>query len=552
MSSKRRIDKEYVNGRRFSVVSGKQFYNIDTGCLNFTESTPGSKAISVDNRTIYGWTAAHDGVILANITSVLEQAFHRHTAVRADYDKTYSINNELEVRAAQTAYIDDNFDSLVNTLQDSLGTCTFDKSMHDAAAELQFLPHDKRPLREQCILELKGEGSWALPVWTRVINWKLKRGEFAKVNKIGRIIVDIGVAGSLQGAPWAKVAKEYLASKPVLINDRVEYHFCPDPSPDEVIKFMHLVMTPRTDVDMVLVCFSDDAIIGFRTSTGEWKYFNADISSCDASQGPAVFRLLWTAFNCPPDVLEPLLAQVMAPIVIRNPHVRKETIVLKPLEPYLQSGHTLTTLINCLAWYIIAHRFARESHFDPAMLPAITKAVGYYVEFQACAVPEDLQFLKQSPILDDEGIYRAVLNLGVILRATGMCKGDLPGRGDPKTRAQNFQHSLMNGLLKGIFYPPINKLQPPGHIIDVNWNNVSFFANPKFVAERHKYSTDNFYKRYNLTQDEIAEFEHLITLADFGTVMYCPAITKIMQKDYGLGNNFGLEDVLLPSEPYLY
>jgi hypothetical protein len=122
-------------------------------------------------------------------------------------------------------------------------------------------------------------------------------------------------------------------------------------------------------------------------------------------------------------------------------------------EASLYSGSCLTTLINCLANILIGMAIA-DCEFpevcDPFIVTDILRAsileTGYIVTMDYCEYDEDLQFLKHSPILTTSGHYQPMLNLGVLLRASGSCKGDVPGRGDLSTRFRDFQASLLQGM----------------------------------------------------------------------------------------------------------
>ena len=523
---------------------------MNTGELRFTTRVPTDRWLRTDYRTLFWTHFTHDGVILRNSLEVLEQALHRHTAARPDYNKVYSLQTELQVRENQVDFVVDNFNLIIEHLHRSLGPIMYSKDMRTEAYALKYLPHPKRKLRENAIEDLLKNGEWQLPTWTNKVEWKLKLKEFAKARKIGRIIVDIGVSGSLLGAPWTKCMKEYLASGPVKFG-RTEYLFCADPSPGSVITFMGNVYEPRIDVDLVVVCFSDDAIVGFRDfATNEWIVCNADISACDASQGPAVFALLFSAFEIPDEVRDALISQILAPINIHNPAHQKEKVVLEPNEPYLQSGSTLTTLINCVAWLIIAHRWDTIHQKSCVNMRNATIDCGYYIdELQPCRRFEDLQFLKQSPMLNTKGEYVSVLNLGVILRASGMCKGDLPGRGDIVTRARNFQHSLMNGLLNGIDYAPIRMLQPDGETMDINLSDyASVLYDYRPTSNTNSFYREDFYRRYELTADEIDELETYIRIGGYGQRVTCSAVQKILLKDYGYGEIFEPQPFLIGTE----
>lgn len=400
--------------------------------------------------------------------------------------------------------------------------------MRVMAEDLTQQPHEKRQLRLQAWEELNLSGAVGDPVWLKSVNWKFKKDEVAKPGKYGRIIVDLGVSASLQGAAWADHAKHQLGDRDIPVG-KGHFHFATSPNPAAIIECLQKVKEPPGE--WYLLVFSDDACFGAR-SDGKVSYGNLDISTCDASHTAHMFELLFAAFRCPEEIRKALMLQVMAPIRIHNPHNRRETILLRPTEPYLQSGITITTVLNVLAWYTIAHSF--EMH---ALEPVSSaREVGYIVEYQPCSKFQELQFLKMSPMLDSTGQWRAVLNLGVILRASGTCRGDLPGRGPIGPRALQFQSALMNGLLSTIDYPPLSPLNPrtTTEVLDLRKVGGVLQFLELTGSERHSYNREQFYQRYSLSGDEIAEFEGLTNQLGLGMTVYSHVVAKVLTADYGL------------------
>jgi hypothetical protein len=258
--------------------------------------------------------------------------------------------------------------------------------------------------------------------------------------------------------------------------------------------------------------------------------YNMDISTCDTSHGPAVFKALIDLV--PPHVrrdMERLVAQCAKPARIVSQD-RRHTILLKPNGPVLYSGATITTAINNVANIAIA--VAITSSTEHPVLAA--RRAGYVVTLQDCQIPEDLQFLKTSPVFDTNGDMQPFLNLGVLLRLSGACKGDLPGRGPIEPRARKFQGALLNGynthyqcdLLTQLRrrFPMIGEMDSDLYSDKMKTDGVRYFE------------MSSIFKRYRLTFDEEKEVMAFGTM-DFGQIIGNQGLGKILSTDYGVTCN---------------
>lgn len=512
------------NNRFTPVADPSGFYKNEI--LKFTSLEPEiDQPVSITFKTLFGYTFAHNGVIWKNDNVSLSLALYRHTCVRCPETPGY----DSALRIAQTNYLT-RHPKIHSYITSDLALYEPLPSMRELAVHTCTLPHAKRKLRQDALAQLQLSDGIGEAVWCRSVEWKMKTGEYAKPGKIPRIIVDIGVSGSLQGSYWADLIKHYFGDRDIVMNDGI-FRFETQPHPDKVMAAFERILKPT--LNWSLTCFSDDAIYSQQRTS--FDYCNLDVSSCDSSHTPELFESMFDAFSIPDDIRDALKGQIMAPIRIHDTNSKKKTtLTLRPRGFYLQSGITITTLLNVYAWYCIAHHHAE--HTKATIIDSAT-ALGYIVTQELCEQPEDLQFLKLSPTLDNTGTYRAMLNLGVIIRASGVCKGDLPGRGCILTRAADFQSSLMNGLLASIDYPPLSKLNPKTHsnILD-DYSDISgsLHHTKAHLSVRHSYHRDSFYTRYKLTTHEIDELENLISLAAPGTTIWSSAASKILLKDYGL------------------
>lgn len=534
------VDKPFVFNNRFKCVVGHEFWK--DGEVVFPGRLRGvGEPYSVKYRTIYGYSFAHGGFIIEETNEELRLAMRRLTCKREP---------EVEgaddfLRARNMSFFNERIAEVIEILRTQFDSflCQFD--MREGAVELTIMPHPKRQLREDGWVFICLNGDVGRGCWVKSVNFKLKTDEVAKFGKYGRVVVDLGVTASLQGALWAEHVKKVLSQNAFRYRS-CSCYFVGSPRPEDVTPYFDLLWE-HGDV-VCMICFSDDSCVSIFID-GVHYVFNVDISSCDASHTSAVFTTMFDAFLCPPEIREALTAQIMCPIRVYSVDERhkkdRDLVILKPTEYYLQSGITITTAINTFAQlfnFISIVDFINDSEaVDVAKLGeciiCACRQVGYIVTVERCHIREETQFLKMSPMLDTNGVYRCVLNLGVVLRASGVCRGDLPGRGPLIPRAIDFQYSLMNGLLNCIDYPPIQKLKPNGgKLVPIDFSQYGSLYHTCVHDSRvwRSFTRGSFYTRYSLSEREIDELESYFENGCFGSVLYSSAVDKVLSKDYGL------------------
>jgi len=405
----------------------------------------------------------------------------------------------------------------------------------EEAIELAHIPHPKRKLRALALKEIDDHGQ-AGDYWSSSVWWKMKLDEYAKPGKYPRVIVDLGVAASLEAAAWIERAKKSIADKILRYNGWV-YVFCGTPEPDLVMKYMDMIWHNRLDADGYHLVFSDDSVIATYVD-GDWRVFNADISTCDASHTSSLFTFLMDFFDAPESVRDVLNKQVMADIRVG---VKKAPpVFMRPRGFYLQSGSVMTTLINTIAQLVMFSCLCSRTYNVEADIIRAAADTGYVITLERCILYEDIQFLKMSPTRSISGSYHACLNLGVILRASGTCRGDVPKfrkRRCLEVDALHFQHNLMSGMLNRIYHEHLNLLSPYGvdrseyklKIAQEYVNAIRYMTAGPCIAYN-----DDIYRRYRLTTSEIAELNYFFANTKYGDVAYGTSIDKILSKDYGL------------------
>jgi len=412
-------------------------------------------------------------------------------------------------------------------------------------------PHQKRELRIQAWRDIHEEGRESDRLWLQfnVTKYKLKRDEFAKPDpkkagcyKPARTIGDLGVGASLQGAFITGRLKDGLAGC-AMANATTEFQFLKKPTQQGLEDVFNKMIFLKGD--NYFVYFSDDSCLAKRGSDGEVHHYNVDISKCDASHTPALFEKLKKSVPAfAADDIQILIEQCTSDLKLQAPDDKrfntKNKIVLRPREPSLYSGSTLTTLINNIANLCVGICLTECKETDPDLLAEAVLRCGYHVTIEECHQPQSIQFLKNSPTLDTNGVWRPLLNLGVLLRASGQCKGDLPGKGDWVERARRFQRSVLNGMYPTAHFPLIDSMKATSGaqtaIETVALRAILTDLSYKVCeqTEHYYFSSAEVYRRYSLLEHEIEELDEV--LGSLGTGEYCrlPGTIRILHADYGL------------------
>lgn len=402
-------------------------------------------------------------------------------------------------------------------------------------------PHQKKELRiaarqDLMALNLYFDKTWMLP--RRLTEYKLKTMEVAKPGKIPRLIGDLGVHASLQGFRLTSFMKKAMANNIIHINGGT-IQFCPTPDPFCLQEVFEKLINPPGRFYFVL--FSDDSCLAYRLGDKILR-FNIDISSCDASHTEFLFGMLRSLFpvNLQSEV-DQLIAQCRAPITIHDRNNKKRKVTLKPKTPRLYSGSTLTTTINNVANITIAHSISTCEITCANDIIKAAARTGYIVTCEDCDDWHKLQFLKHSPVRCSQGVIRPLLNIGVLLRLSGRCKGDLPGsKNTPlEARARAFQASLLHGAYPKASFTLIDRLKAKAGSPTPLYDR---FVAPELsykVVDREEYPafhvpSEEVWARYELTELEVAELEDGFGSCSYGDHYQASGPNKVLNCDYGL------------------
>jgi len=490
-------------------------------------------------RTLFGFGASHNGLIYSNndynVNIAIRRLTGKRTRVLADgsidvgfHDLLFS--NQFDFFLKHRGLFERLRARYAPYLEDYSGAEEEAERHHDD-------PHAKRLLRIQAWRELKIENRSTCPsdLWVRTVLWKMKKNEWAKPRKKPRMIGDLGVSASLRGFRLTELLKQAQSSCSIeYLGGEIFFCKTPDPFVLETV-FRKLIDPPGR---FYFVYFSDDSCLSIRCGA-RVDWYNLDISSCDSSHGPSVFETLINLMStdqCVHD-MERLVAQCQAPLRVVSCADRRNFVKLKPSRPMLYSGSTITTAINNLANISIGLAIAESSYSGSDDIEAAAQSAGYVVTgCKPLECPEDFQFLKHSPVLDDHGFYRPLLNFGVLVRASGACKGDLPGTKNMglKERAFRFQRGLLRSAYPRAKFAVLQRMQE-------TVGNGPYFDNDYFVHKvvvqddypEFVVDEESFRRRYRLDEVQYLDLFQFASCS-YERFMNNEGLTKVLTLDYGL------------------
>lgn len=495
-------------------------------------------------RTHFGPKVHCDAVIYANTNRNVAIALSRINGARVQKPDSVSIFGEIPdyhefMKTQQRNYIRDNMDRFLPHINYQSYFDSWDGMLQEAV-EHHADPHIKQKLRIQCFRTLCEDGGDLDRLWLKKVMYKIKKNEYAKTGKIPRMIGDLGVAASLQGFRLTYCLKKAMAQEPIHYKGGV-IEFCPKPSPDALVRVFEQLINP--DGQFYFVYFSDDSCYSVRDAHGAVHCYNMDISSCDASHTEAIWE--FQRKTLPTHVLQDydlLIDQLKLPFFIRDVNDPTRKVTLKADDPVLFSGSTVTTVTNNSANTLLGFALADSGACNSEEIARACAEVGYVVTVEDCSLDYHLlQFLKHSPVRSTDGRLRALLNLGVLLRASGSCKGDLPGRGDLAQRARAFQAGLVYGMYPRVHFTLRDRMFGATGVktADLDLLGEDFFQfTTAPTSDTFHVSDEEVYARYGLNQLDYSSFQDTFGSLGFG-MHYADGVTAtILKLDYGLPTSF--------------
>jgi len=400
-------------------------------------------------------------------------------------------------------------------------------------------PHPKRALRREAFFRMcrSGEGIYGNRLRLGRVELSLKV-EVAKWGKVPRCVADLGVDASMIGAWLANAMKITMHDFPY-DTPQLFMWYCPTASYQNLLRAFGILQYPRSTWTVVL--FSDDACLAYYDGSTV-VYYDLDISSCDKSHGLVLFELLylWVPQHLHVE-LTFLLEQLQGKLRVRSVANRRSFVDLLPRQPVLYSGSVLTTVVNNLAVMLIGIAISQSPGATVALIQQAAQRAGYLVTVKQHTKFEELQFLKHSPVWDGQK-WVPVLNIGVLLRASGTCKYDLPGSGPLEPRARQFQAALIQGMYPYTHSPFLELMRQNCHVSrveEIYIRQVDKLLNPfvqKTYSEgEHHYVTDeNLFARYRATSSDLADLHEFARSSGFGTSANFSILSRILATDYNL------------------
>jgi len=397
--------------------------------------------------------------------------------------------------------------------------------------------------------------------------------ELAKPRKHGRLFVSYGQ--SILQAGWifdsikkafcvshdiGEIARKYL---PRLADSIPEARAIIYKSLDESEDLTDII---RAD-GLTARIFSDDMSLTYNYD-GVSCSFDADISSCDAGNGSAMFYFLGLIFRLYGygEFFAHQMKRLRAIITVRNPSSRDEYVKIRPTTLFQGSGCPETTIVNDVASFCIVTAFVVFiAYYDQQYLsiaPGLSfsggdedtrsrilqraaRAVGHKVTIAWRHNNAGLQFLKYSPLTSSTGELVNTRNLGAILRNLGRVEGDLSaimlGLSRAKFRAmkpaERFERYI-SGVVLGL-------KNEPQHCITIALR-ARFCSDSAPIVHHHEdtlLGTDRSHHIIPVTSlqerygGEDHEWDHLaeaITNLKYGDQKFSNLLDKIMEVDYDL------------------
>lgn len=485
--------------------------------LDYLPDFPGDVHVTDKSyRTRFGPCCYFPGVIYGNNNWNIVKALYRVLNVREPdrpgLDETLRVNQE-------TFLLVDRFDQLRNIITSSM--CVEYKHLFEQIIYVANKIHPKRKIRLASAEKLFSRGVVGSYFYVNYVDCKLKKEEWAKSGKLPRCIFDLSCPGSLLGSYLAEVAKYAMNRKPLQYSAG-QCEFIMSPGQDDLTYAFKRLSNP---LDCYCCFFSDDSC---------WNLYglmlNVDISSCDVSHTPYLFRALESLFTgYMYEIIVAIVRQCLRPFKVVGPS--GGFCIYRPLCEVMYSGWSFTTFLNNLAKICIFSAVMEDGVFTPDGVVNSAARCGYLVTVEVCPSYHHLQFLKCSPVMTNFGL-RPLLNLGVILRFLGTCKGDLPGRKlSIEERGELFNGALVRCLCNGPSYPLVDALRSrfPRYCeapIDIFHKDDYSKFSPSIVVSGEELI------RYGVTTTEYNEIINIIISSRHGDLIRCPFTDKVLSRDY--------------------
>lgn len=191
------------------------------------------------------------------------------------------------------------------------------------------------------------------------------------------------------------------------------------------------------------------------------------------------------------------------------------------------------------------NKYCLENNVFPSkeIFQLVGLLIGFRFTFESVTHNGKMQFLKHSPISISNKLI-AMPNLGMLLKYSGKCKGNLPEINFPSfiknmiDKFKFYQSLLTYGFFKIFRYKPWMILCPFFDYLDRNNYEIPARIQSKFIVFDTSFQVsltiEQAYSRYDqVTELDILEFEELLSQSTFGSAISCSLVDKVIEADYG-------------------
>lgn len=432
-----------------------------------------------------------------------------------------------------------------------------DKGHVERMKEWVEQPHPKRGLRRGTYWKNTRKGRLVIKDRRRYTDYKSKPGELLAAGKQLRAIGEISEESAFEHGPTAKLHKDIYAL-PFYYRCGVTT-FIKGPTSEELGRAIQALLNPVKRVNHIY--FSDDACLSVKCSDGLFLC-NLDFKWSDGSMYRPAFeyaRSVWTQDVLARDSIRSAFRQCRKPIRLINRSdlhgcgvglkKRYKSYIEVPLidgEYALPSGFSGTTLMNCnsqILWFtsfvdVVNRRALCTRAETEAYIKAAARRAGLQIKVDVCERVEDLQFLKHSWAMTDNG-WQPYVNIGCWVRGYGYVDGhmgagprmDLTARVHQYTAEivesrKNWGESSLSRVFKNA-YPLLVHAKLNKHLTQKEVARSHLATNTVVTDEA-------ICLRYRLKRSEWLDFvEFLATNLRPWVTLNHPVIGRIMEKDYG-------------------
>jgi hypothetical protein len=274
--------------------------------------------------------------------------------------------------------------------------------------------------------------------------------------------------------------------------------------------------------------YSDDGFVVFKRH-GITRIIETDIKSCDASNGPVIFFLVyllaeWMGYG---DSMKVLIFQCSLPTVLFNLANRDDWIKIFPAYFFEYSGSLLTTILNCIASFVMACAWYLEVLKGKDIMIAIcdgSSKYGWTVTSADRQTWNQVTFLKRT----FNGRVSWIC-YGTIFRSLGILDG-MPSPEKFGLTYHDYVGKTQGQLFKILITQRVQSLvNEPGSIV-INALRC-YVGMPEVEIE---VSVSDLCDRYGCEDYHWQELCHMILSLKVGDVLACPALDAIFLVDYDI------------------